>query len=70
MRRLVLASTSPRRRDLLALLGIPFDILDPIYEERLVSDRSADELVRAFAQCKADSVAQRDPDAWSWPAIR
>ena len=63
MRRLVLASTSPRRRDLLALLGIPFEIRDPIYEERLVSDRSADELVRSFAQRKADSVAQHAPDA-------
>lgn len=63
MRRLVLASTSPRRRDLLALLGIPFEVRDPIYEERLVSDRSADELVRSFAQRKADSVAQHDPEA-------
>ena len=63
MQRLVLASTSPRRRDLLALLGIPFEIRDPIYDERLVPDRSADELVRSFAQRKADSVAQHDPDA-------
>ncbi len=63
MRRLVLASTSPRRRDLLALLGIPFEIRDPICEERLVSDRSADELVRSFAQRKADSVAQQDQGA-------
>ncbi|HET9844564.1 MAG TPA: Maf family protein [Nitrospira sp.] len=63
MRRLVLASTSPRRRDLLALLGIPFEIRDPIYEEVLVPDRSADELVRSFAQRKADSVAQHDPEA-------
>jgi septum formation protein len=61
--RLVLASTSPRRRDLLALFGIPFDIRDPSCEECLLADRPADELVRHFSRTKADSVAEKDPDA-------
>jgi septum formation protein len=30
---LVLASTSPRRREILELLGIPFDVVEPEYEE-------------------------------------
>ena len=30
---LLLASTSPRRRDILRQLGIPFDVLAPLYEE-------------------------------------
>ena len=30
---LVLASTSPRRREILELLGIPFDVVAPEYEE-------------------------------------
>jgi septum formation protein len=61
--RIVLASTSPRRRDLLALLGIAFEIRDPSYEERIVSGRSAVELVAHFSRGKADSIAQQDEDA-------
>ena len=61
--RLVLASTSPRRRELLSLLGIPFEVRTPIYEERLVPGRSADDLVAHFAKSKADSVAQEVPEA-------
>ncbi|HET9575162.1 MAG TPA: Maf family protein, partial [Nitrospira sp.] len=61
--RLVLASTSPRRRELLSLLGIPFEVRNPICEERLVPGRSADDLAAHFAQSKVDSVAQQDPDA-------
>ena len=61
--RLVLASTSPRRRELLTLLGLPFDICAPSFEERLVRGRPAKELVASFAQGKARSVAQREPDA-------
>ena len=32
---LILASTSPRRRELLALLGIPFEVRSPSLEGRL-----------------------------------
>ena len=44
---LILASTSPRRRELLALLGIPFDVKRPSFEERLVVARPAIEQVQA-----------------------
>lgn len=60
---LILASTSPRRRELLALLGIPFDVKRPFFEERLVPDRTVVEQVQAFAQGKAHSVARREPEA-------
>jgi len=60
---LVLASTSPRRRELLALLGIPFDVKSPSFEERLVADRPAIEQVQSFAQGKAQSVARQEPEA-------
>ncbi len=60
---IILASTSPRRRELLALLGIPFDVKSPIFEERLVADRSAVEQVQFFAQGKAQSVARQEPEA-------
>ena len=60
---LILASTSPRRRELLALLGIPFEIKSPPFEERLVADRSAIDQVQSFAQEKARSVARQEPEA-------
>lgn len=60
---LILASTSPRRRELLTLLGIPFDVNSPSFEERLVADSPAIEQVQAFAQGKARSVASQEPDA-------
>ncbi|MCX5724257.1 MAG: Maf family protein [Nitrospirae bacterium] len=60
---LILASTSPRRRELLALLGVPFDVRDPSFEERLEPGRSAIEQVQDFAQGKARSVAQQEPKA-------
>jgi len=60
---LILASTSPRRRELLALLGIPFDVKVPSFEERLVVDCPAIEQVQSFAQGKAQSVARKEPAA-------
>jgi septum formation protein len=60
---LLLASTSPRRRELLGLLGIPFDVKSPSFEERLMADRSAIEQVQSFAQGKAQSVAKQEPEA-------
>ena len=60
---LILASTSPRRRELLALLGIPFDVKSPYFEERLVAGRPAIGQVQSFAQGKAQSVAKQEPEA-------
>ena len=60
---LILASTSPRRRELLTLLGIPFDVKSPSFEERLVADRPATGQVQSFAQGKAQSVARQEPEA-------
>lgn len=60
---LILASTSPRRHELLALLGIPFEARSPSFEEWLVPDRPAIEQVQSFAQGKARSVARQEPEA-------
>jgi septum formation protein len=60
---LILASTSPRRHELLALLGIPFTIKHPSFEERLEVGRPVIEQVRAFARGKAQSVAKEEPEA-------
>ena len=60
---IILASTSPRRRELLALLGIPFNVKNPSFEERLEVHRPAIEQVRSFARGKAQSVASQEPEA-------
>ncbi|MBI4526003.1 MAG: septum formation protein Maf [Deltaproteobacteria bacterium] len=56
--RLILASTSPRRRQILELLGLPFEMIAPDFEELGSSDRPAREEVLDFALGKAASVAK------------
>jgi septum formation protein len=61
---LILASASPRRRELLALLGLPFEVVPSAYEERL-PDRHPDPaaLAEHLATEKALDVARSRPDA-------
>ena len=56
---LVLASTSPRRREILELLGVPFAVVSPEFVETLSPRRSIAEEVSAFARGKAESVLDR-----------
>ena len=58
----ILASTSPRRRELLALLGIAFEIVPPAAEEIPSPDLSPREQAKQFALDKALSIARRYPD--------
>jgi len=60
---LILASTSPRRRELLALLNIPFEVRNPSFDEELKPNISAIEQVKSFAVGKAGSVATQEPEA-------
>lgn len=61
--RLILASTSPRRRDLLALLGLPFEVRHPNFLERTRDDRTPEAEVLELAAGKARSVASDEPGA-------
>jgi septum formation protein len=58
--RLVLASTSPQRRDILQQLRIPFDAVAPAYIEHDPPDAEPVALVRAHAVGKARSVHRPD----------
>lgn len=58
---LLLASTSPRRKDLLALLRIPFEVADPSFVERLRRDLTPEEQAKQFAAGKARSCAAQYP---------
>lgn len=59
----VLASASPRRRELLALLGHPFDVEPTDPDEAPLPGESAAELVVRLARAKAGLVAVRRTDA-------
>jgi septum formation protein len=61
--RLVLASTSPYRRELLARLKLPFSCENPGVEETSAANESAPALARRLAAAKAHTVALRFPDA-------
>ena len=61
---LVLASASPRRVELLALIGITPDRIDPAdIDETPLKDETPARLAVRLARTKADAVAARAPDA-------
>jgi septum formation protein len=61
--RLILASTSAYRRELLARLRLPFECEPPICDEIRKPGEAADSLARRLARIKAESVADRSPDS-------
>ena len=62
--RLILASTSPYRRRLLARLGLPFAIEPPLVDERLLDDEPPARRAARLADAKAQAVCERHPDDW------
>lgn len=60
---LILASASPRRRELLAQAGIPFTVVVADVVEHEAEDSDPREMVRHNAALKADWVAARHPNA-------
>jgi len=61
--RLVLASTSPYRRELLARLRLPFDVAAPAIDETARSGESPRDTALRLAEAKARAVAPMFPDA-------
>ena len=57
---IILASASPRRRALLADLGIPFRVAPSSIPEEQAPGESAEQMVRRLSQEKAMAVAQLD----------
>jgi len=60
-RHLVLASTSPFRRELLGRLGLAFDTAAPDADETALPGESPEQLVCRLAEAKARAVAERFP---------
>lgn len=62
--RLILASTSAYRRELLARLGLPFETVSPQVDEAPIAGEAPPETARRLAAAKAAAVAMREPEAW------
>ncbi len=63
-KRLVLASTSRYRRELLARLRLPFETMAPDYAESVVSREEPATTARRHSLGKARAVASQCRDAW------
>ncbi|PVV26030.1 MAG: septum formation protein Maf, partial [gamma proteobacterium symbiont of Ctena orbiculata] len=60
---LILASSSPFRRELLSRLGVEFSTVSPDIDESEQPDESPERLVIRLAENKAREVAKEHPDA-------
>lgn len=63
MRQIILASQSPRRKQLLSEMGLVFDTIPSNFDEQLDDGRSPEEVAQELGLGKALDVAQRYPDA-------
>ena len=61
MKPIVLASGSPRRKQLLEMLRIPFRVVPPDVDEHVLSGESPDAYVTRLSRAKAQAVAPRAP---------
>ena len=61
--KLILASSSPYRQELLARLGLPFDAISPEIDESPLDGELPQETALRLAQLKAKKVAESHPDA-------
>lgn len=60
---LILASSSPWRRQLLERLNMPFEVISPDVDESAQAGEASAALARRLAQLKAKRVASTRPDA-------
>jgi len=63
MKKIILASTSPKRRELLEETGLIFEVVPSNYEEDMTLDLKPDELAKFLSKGKAEEVASRVDDA-------
>ncbi|MES5917441.1 Maf family protein [Bacillus cereus group sp. RP37] len=62
MRKIILASGSPRRKELLELAGVPFEIVVSEVEETIGAYSSPSDIVMSLALQKASAVAETNGD--------
>ena len=62
MRKIILASGSPRRKELLELASVPFEIIVSEVEETIGAYSSPSDIVMSLALQKASAVAENNSD--------
>ena len=62
--KLILASTSVYRKELLGRLGIPFEVVSPKVDETPLAGETTETLALRLAKAKAAAVASLNPEAW------
>jgi nucleoside triphosphate pyrophosphatase len=62
--RLILASKSPRRKELLEQAGLAFAIIPSGVDESLIDIKDPEKLVKALARAKAKDIAGAYPESW------
>lgn len=63
MRKIILASQSPRRKDLLVAMGVEFTLVPSNFDEKLDDSRSPEVVAIELAVGKASEVAKKYPEA-------
>lgn len=63
MKKIILASQSPRRKELLAKMGVEFEVIPSNFDELLDDSRMPQEVAKELALGKAREVAKKYPDA-------
>ena len=63
MKRIILASTSPRRKELLESIGLNFEVVPAKYDEDMIGHVDPEKVVRTFSYEKAASLKSDFPDA-------
>ncbi len=63
MRKLILASQSPRRKELLEKCGIPFETEPADIDETLSAEGTLEEQIRILSRRKAEAVLKLHPEA-------
>lgn len=61
--KLILASTSPYRRELLGRLGLPFEVAAPAVDESRLPGEPGERMAARLAEAKARAVAAAHPDS-------
>ena len=62
--RLILASKSPRRKQLLEQAGLKFSVIPSDFDENSVAMSDPAAYVRELAEFKALDISQKHPDSW------
>ncbi len=62
--RIILASASPRRAELLEIMGLPFEVMPGNIDETFRRGENPREHVLRLSETKALLAARRHPDAW------